>query len=50
MNEKRKNIWFDPADDLGVVRSCGKHLVAFPAAEGDQANSQQASSLRLVDF
>ena len=36
--------------DLRVERSCGKHLVAFPAAQGDRANCQSASSLRLVEF
>jgi hypothetical protein len=36
--------------DSGVVRSCGEHLVAFPAAEGNQANFQQESSLQLVNL
>ena len=36
--------------DLWMVKGCRKHLVAFPAAEGNQANSKQASSFRLPDF
>jgi len=36
--------------DLRVVWGCRRNLIAFPAAEGDCANAQQASSFRLIDF
>ena len=36
--------------DLRLVGSGREHLVAFPAAERDRANSQCTSSLRLVEF
>lgn len=46
---RRERVEAQVFHDLWTVRSCGKPLVAFPAAQGYRANPEQASDFGLED-